>query len=134
VRVTRRPHQEARPQRVAQRAAGQCEAKRVILVHRVGDKVQAAARIEQAEVQRARDRMARVRAHRHRGGWRVRDSGVDGGPRCSRLHCLSAAAASARAEASVASAAAAAACNAAYVGAAVDSGAITTYKQQEQQS
>jgi hypothetical protein len=53
-------------------------------VHHVGEEVQAAARVEQAQVLRARERMAWVRAHRRRGGLRVRDTGVDGRPRRSR--------------------------------------------------
>ena len=54
VRVAGRPHWEARPERVTQRAAGEREAERVVLVHRVGDEAEAAPRVEQAEGWRAR--------------------------------------------------------------------------------
>ena len=49
VRVAGRPHWEARPERVTQRAAGEREAERVVLVHRVGDRAEAAAGVEQGE-------------------------------------------------------------------------------------
>jgi hypothetical protein len=69
VRVAGWPPWEARPERVAQRTTGQREAERVVLVHRVGDKAQAAPGVEQAEVWRARERMACwLTAHRHRRG------------------------------------------------------------------
>jgi hypothetical protein len=44
-----RPPREVLPERVAQRAAGQRQAERVVLVHRVGDEAEAAARVEQLE-------------------------------------------------------------------------------------
>jgi hypothetical protein len=47
VRVAGRPRQEALPERVAQRAAGQREAERVVLVHRVGDEAEAGVLVGQ---------------------------------------------------------------------------------------
>jgi hypothetical protein len=44
---------EALPECVAQRAAGQREAERVVLVHRVGDEAEAAAGIEFTKAWRA---------------------------------------------------------------------------------
>ena len=44
-----RASREARPERVAQRAARQREAERVVLVHRVGNEEEAAAGVEQGE-------------------------------------------------------------------------------------
>ena len=44
-----RASREARPERVAQRAARQCEAERVVLMHRVGGEAEAAVGVEQAE-------------------------------------------------------------------------------------
>ena len=41
MRVAGPPHREARPERVAQRAARQRKAERVVLVHHVGDEVEA---------------------------------------------------------------------------------------------
>ena len=49
MRVAGRPRREARPERVAQRAAGQREAERVVLVHRVGDEAEAAAGVDHGE-------------------------------------------------------------------------------------
>jgi hypothetical protein len=57
-RVAGRSRRKARPQCVTQRAAGQCEAEHVVLEHGVGDEAEAAARVEQAELWRARERMA----------------------------------------------------------------------------
>jgi len=42
------PARKTHPERVAQRTAGQREAERVVLVHHVGDKAEAAPRVEQA--------------------------------------------------------------------------------------
>ena len=44
-----RPPWEARPERVTQRAAGQRETQRVVLVHHVGDEVEAGVGVEAAE-------------------------------------------------------------------------------------
>jgi hypothetical protein len=49
VRIANRPPREARPERVAQRAAGQREAERVVLVHHVGDEAEAGVLVEQGE-------------------------------------------------------------------------------------
>jgi hypothetical protein len=133
VSVTGRLRREARPQRIAQRAAGQREAEHVVFVHRIGDEAEAAPRVKQAEGWRARECMAWVRAHRRHGGLRVRDSG-----RLAWTVALdadataSAAVASARARASVASATTVAARNVAYVAAASDSILITSPQRTDQ--
>ena len=88
VRVANWSPRKARPQRVTKRATGQREAERVVLVHRVGDEANTATRVKQVEMWRVKERMACMRAHRQRGSLRVRDSGLDAGPRHSR-HGLS---------------------------------------------
>jgi hypothetical protein len=49
MRVAGRPHREAPPQRVAQRAADKREAECVVLVHRVGGEAEAVVGVEQGE-------------------------------------------------------------------------------------
>jgi hypothetical protein len=132
--VTGRPPREARPERVAQRTAGQREAERVVLVNRIGDEAEAAPRVEQAEGWRARERMAWVCAHRRCGGLRVRDSDVDGSSRrsyhSSRHHLDRRGLGSREGERGLGCPAAAAASrNAAYAAAAAASVAITSTNQ-----
>ena len=70
-----RASREARPERVAQRAARQREAERGVLVHRVGDEAEAAVGVEEGEGGGGQ----RVRHHHiARAAWRLARAAGDG--------------------------------------------------------